>query len=121
LSKLAISVVFLLSMATQVFRVLVAYTASLSVGVSPPFFLFVLFIPVVFAVKMLPVSIGGVGAREATFAVLFGWVGMAGEEGVLVGLMISALTILYALVGGAVYLYERPKVKHPVSPEISVG
>jgi glycosyltransferase 2 family protein len=117
-STKAILVVILLSIMTQICRVLVVYTTSLSLGLTPPFFLLVLFIPIVFAVKMLPISIGGLGAREATFSVLFMWAGLTKEDGVLVGLTISLLTVLYALVGGIVYLCHRPPAKKPSYAEV---
>jgi hypothetical protein len=118
-STKAILLVILLSIMTQVCRVLVVYTTSLSLGLAPPFYLLILFIPIVFAVKMLPISVGGLGAREATFSALFMWAGLTKEDGVLVGLTISALTVLYALVGGIVYLCDRPPAKnHPSYAEV---
>lgn len=109
-NKSSILIVLMLSLATQAMRILVVCTVALSLNSTLPFFYFVLFIPIVFTIKMLPISIGGIGAREATFAVLYSWAGMPGEEGIILGLTISLLTLLYSVFGGFVYLtYRSPK------------
>lgn len=113
-SRTAIPAVFAMSLGTQVMRVLVTYAAALAIGSDISFFYFVLFVPVVFTVKMLPISIGGIGAREATFGALYAFAGRPTEEGILVGLVISVVTTLYAAIGGLVYLIQRSD--RPLAP-----
>ena len=117
-SGFSILVVFLLSFVTQAIRILIVYIVALSINSTLPFFYFILFVPIVFFIKLLPISIGGFGAREATFAVMYSMAGMASEEGVLVGVLITVLTILFVVPGGIMFLLHRHKVREPDSQSV---
>jgi uncharacterized integral membrane protein len=61
-------------------------------------------VPISFIVQMLPVSMNGLGVREATFAFYFTRFGLPIESGVLVSFVGAAVIMLFSLSGGAVYL-----------------
>jgi uncharacterized membrane protein YbhN (UPF0104 family) len=63
-----------------------------------------LVVPISFIVQMLPVSMNGLGVREATFAFYFTRFGLPIESGVLVSFVGAAVIMLFSLSGGAVYL-----------------
>lgn len=61
----------------------------------------------VFAV-MIPVSIGGIGTREAALIYAFGLFGEAPEKAVSMGIVIFLYNVAFALMGLSVYLIEKP-------------
>ena len=61
-------------------------------------------VPVSFVVQMLPVSLNGLGVREATFSFYFARIGQSIESALLVSLVAQALIMLFSLTGAAVYV-----------------
>jgi uncharacterized membrane protein YbhN (UPF0104 family) len=61
-------------------------------------------VPLVWLVTMLPVSIGGVGVREVTFAYLLGLAGVSKEASLLLSLGTYAILVVAALVGVGFWL-----------------
>lgn len=96
-----------LSLLTQSCRIAVVYLVALALGPTLPPVYFVLFLPIAMLAKMLPLSFGGVGVREVTFAMLFASAGRPSAEGLVVGFLISILSVTFALCGGMIYLMDR--------------
>jgi hypothetical protein len=65
-------------------------------------------VPMSFLVQMLPISMNGLGVREATFGYYFTRLGLTLESALLVSFLGAALIMLFSLVGGALYLFRRP-------------
>jgi hypothetical protein len=65
---------------------------------------FLLLVPVAQIVAMLPLSLGGLGVREATLAALFAPLGVPAADIVAVSLAVHALTAAFGLAGGALVL-----------------
>ncbi|MBS0236770.1 MAG: flippase-like domain-containing protein [Proteobacteria bacterium] len=68
-------------------------------------------------VSILPISIGGVGLREATFLLGLSWINTASKEaGIALAMMVFIMQALASLIG-IIYLYEfRPsKASHAAS------
>ncbi len=63
----------------------------------------VLFPPVVL-ITTLPISIGGLGVREAAMATIFGFVGVPHNSAVVLSLVFFATSVATALPGGLVFL-----------------
>jgi glycosyltransferase 2 family protein len=61
-------------------------------------------VPISLVVQMLPVSMNGLGIREATFSFYFARLGLPIESAVLMSLMGAALLLLFSLSGAAVYV-----------------
>jgi uncharacterized membrane protein YbhN (UPF0104 family) len=61
-------------------------------------------VPVSFVVQMAPVSLNGLGVREATFSFYFTRLGLPIQSGVLVSLGAAVLTMIFSLSGAAVYM-----------------
>jgi glycosyltransferase 2 family protein len=64
-------------------------------------------VPLSLIVQMLPVSVNGLGVREATFSFYFTRVGLPIESAVLLSLVAAGLTMLFSLSGAAVYASRR--------------
>jgi len=63
-------------------------------------------VPLSFIVQMLPVSLNGLGVREATFSFYFTRVGLPIEAALLTSLVAQALIMIYSL-SGAVIWFSR--------------
>jgi glycosyltransferase 2 family protein len=61
-------------------------------------------VPLSLVVQMLPVSVNGLGLREATFSFYFARLGLPIESAVLLSLMGAALMMFFSLTGAAVYV-----------------
>src|SRR5690349_654908 len=79
-----------------------------AVGIQAPIEYSVAVVTCVNAISMLPISVGGYGLRESAFSALLGVaaVGTA-AQGAAVGLVLSAQTLAFGLVGALVYLTLR--------------
>lgn len=66
-----------------------------------PYFLF---LPVIFLLVQLPISVAGLGVREAAFVTLFGAVGFPPEASLAVSLTYFALAVVNNIAGAGIYL-----------------
>lgn len=64
-------------------------------------------VPISFIVQMLPVSMNGLGVREATFGFYFSRLGLPLESALLVSFVGAALIMLFSLSGAATYWIRR--------------
>ena len=80
---------------------------SLGVHISPLYFL--IFVPLITLISMIPISLNGMGLREYSFMSLFGAIGVADESCIALGLLYSLMIILSSLPGGVVYILFRGK------------
>lgn len=60
-------------------------------------------VPLSFVVQLLPVSINGIGVREATFAYYFGALGLRLESALMFSFLSTATILLFSLSGAAAY------------------
>jgi uncharacterized membrane protein YbhN (UPF0104 family) len=61
-------------------------------------------VPISLALQMLPISVNGLGLREATFSFFFTRLGLPIESAVLVSLTGAALVMIFSLSGATVYV-----------------
>jgi uncharacterized protein (TIRG00374 family) len=87
--------------------VLVAYFIFLSLGVTVPITYCLLFIPIISAMQMLPISISGFGVREGAYVYFFGSVGLSSAEAIASSLLFWVLVAVVSLAGGAVFALRR--------------
>mgnify|MGYP005843805659 CR=1 FL=1 len=78
-----------------------------AMGLDVPLIVLLAFIPVISAVSMLPVSINGLGVREASYAYFFGISGVSTAQAVAASLAFYALVTLTSLVGGIILAVEK--------------
>jgi len=80
-------------------------------GIDIPARYFVLFLPMITLVSLLPVSVGGLGPREMTMAALFSSVGYRASDVVAISFAAFAINAVLSLWGAAVLLLRRRKVR----------
>lgn len=85
---------------------LVMYLASTAIGLQISFLQLMLIIPLIFLVSAIPVSPSNIGWWEWCVGIFFVQAGATLAEGVSVGIVIRAVTLIVSLLGG-VYLVFR--------------
>ncbi|MDR1728897.1 MAG: flippase-like domain-containing protein [Acidobacteriota bacterium] len=100
---------FAISLANQLMCIATTWLTGLALGVDISPLHYLIFVPVVTLISMLPISLNGMGLREYSFLSLFGAVGVAHEPCVALGLLASLMIILSSLPGGIVYILFRHK------------
>jgi uncharacterized protein (TIRG00374 family) len=67
---------------------------------------YLVFIPAIMLIIMVPLSVGGLGWREVSFIVLFKSVGVSEPQAVTLALLWLAVQVVTSLPGGIIYLLE---------------
>jgi uncharacterized membrane protein YbhN (UPF0104 family) len=97
---LAISLVF------NALLIAVNYLIALSLGVEIPLWCFLLFVPLISFLLVLPVSLSGLGVREGGYVYLFAQVGVSAPLALAMSLLFYALNVATGLIGGVLYAFE---------------
>lgn len=98
---------FGLSVLAQWLPVFAVYVLSLPLDSQVSWYWIAIIVPFVTFANLLPISIGGTGVREYLFVTLFGAVGMRAEVALTLSLSVLALTIVWALIGSAIFAVGR--------------
>lgn len=98
---------FVLSLILQVSIICAIYILSLGLGLDVPFVTLLIFIPIITTVSTIPISLAGIGLREAASVVLFGSIGFSADAATA----ISFAWFLTMATGGLTGLYEYLREK----------
>lgn len=107
LPKTALIKLFLLSVSVQFIRIMIFFTVFLALGVRLEFLLFIIFVPLLFIVMLMPVSIGGLGVREGALYLFFKQSGVSLEACTAAGLSFHFLQLISLLPGVFLYLLKK--------------
>ena len=107
LPRVAIFKLLLLSVSVQFIRIMIFFTLFLALDVRPAFLLFAVFVPLLFIVMLMPVSIGGLGVREGALYLFFKQSGVSLETCTAAGLSFHFLQIVSLLPGVFLYLFKK--------------
>jgi len=97
---LAISLVF------NVLLIAVNYLIALSLRVEIPLWYFLLFIPLISFLLILPISLSGLGVREGGYVYLFAQAGVSAPLALTMSLLFYVLNVASGLIGGVLYAFE---------------
>jgi glycosyltransferase 2 family protein len=100
--------ILILSVLLQINVIVYYYIIAAALGIQLSVFYFCLFIPPIIILTMLPISVGGVGVREAAFLFFFVPLGITPAEIVSLSLWSYILALLANLSGGLVYCFYQP-------------
>jgi glycosyltransferase 2 family protein len=100
----ALAWVFVLAIAAQLLRVITVAVLVHGMHLHVGFGTLLLLCPVLFLVTIVPISLNGVGLREATFVVVLASVDVAREDAFVLGLAFFAVGVLTALLGAGVLI-----------------
>ncbi len=99
---------FALSLAIQTMSITEIYVIALGIGQHPSFSALFVFVPIIFTVTMLPVSISGLGVREGAFVLLFGLTGITAQASTTISFLWFLSVAAPSLLGLVEYL-RRPR------------
>jgi hypothetical protein len=91
----------------QAVVILVVFLNANALGLSVPVAALAVFVPLISLAGMLPVSVNGLGIREALYLLLFGRIGVPADAAVTMALLYFAVTLAASLPGGIVYALQR--------------
>lgn len=83
---------------------LIYYGAACAVGVHASLMTFCVFVPIITAFSVIPVSIGGLGVRDTACVALFAKVGIAAEKAFAISLVNFIFILFLGLCGGLTYV-----------------
>ncbi len=99
----------LISLINQLLVVAVTWITALGLWIDLPFSYFMIFVPVITLISMIPISLNGMGLREYAFMSLFGAIGVPAGACIALGLLSSIMIVLSSLPGGVVYIFFKNK------------
>jgi uncharacterized protein (TIRG00374 family) len=108
-----------LSIIIQVASPLTLFIIALSLGLRISLIYFFIFTPIIGAITLLPISLGGVGVRENITDLFFIKVGMDHNSAVAMALLNSFFILICGLIGGLIYVLtvrHRRLQYHPSPP-----
>jgi uncharacterized protein (TIRG00374 family) len=97
----------LISFINQLLVIAVSWIMALGLRMNVSFSYFLILIPVITLISMIPISLNGMGLREYSFLSLLGAIGVAPASCIALGVVSSIVIILSSLPGGIVYLFFR--------------
>lgn len=89
----------ILSIILQASIAFAQYLIARGLGLNTPLTVFLLCVPIANVAASLPVTLNGLGVREAAYLVLFGYAGIARPEAIALGLLWFSATTLAGLTG----------------------
>lgn len=106
---------FVLSLLLQLNVILHFIIIAQAMGMDVPIIAMFVIIPVATVVMMLPVSINGIGLREAVFVMFFGLFGITSDQSIAFAWIAYGFVLAQGLLGGLVFagrlLYRGPMDK----------
>ena len=99
--------VMLLSAAFHLGYITVIFFYNRFLGLEYPYFIFVVFIPIIALFEALPISIYGIGIRDTAYVYFFAQVGMPSEQALGIALVHLIMNVLFASTGGLLFLFRK--------------
>jgi uncharacterized protein (TIRG00374 family) len=70
---------------------------------------FLIYVPIINVICMIPLSLNGLGIRENSYALFFARAGLAGETSVAISLVSAFLAFLWSILGGLIFIFYKKK------------
>jgi len=102
----------ILSMLLQVFLALCQYVLALGLGLHLPLSIFMLVVPVSGVLASLPLTLNGLGLREAAYLYLFGMSGVGRDDAIALGLLFFVATMIAGLFGAIAFVTTEVPTSH---------
>lgn len=111
----------MLSALIQAVYPLSSYFVALSLGVKVSIIYFLVFIPIIGTITLLPIAIGGLGLRENMFVFYFRQAGVPEGLSIAVSLLGFGFLVIHAAIGGIIYVLtvHHRRIQRHSSPVIS--
>lgn len=94
----------LCSIVLQGIQFVATYIIARSLGIEIKSVYFFIFVPVISAITMLPISIGGLGVRDAATIMLFSKVGVTKDMAFAMSIAVDFIVFAIGIIGGLIYV-----------------
>ncbi|MBM3245778.1 MAG: flippase-like domain-containing protein [Candidatus Omnitrophica bacterium] len=94
----------ILSVLIQMVTPLTFFVIALSLGIKLNIAYFFIFLPIIGAITLLPISIGGLGLRDATVIFFFAKAGLGKDMAFAMSLLNFVFILIYGALGGLIYV-----------------
>jgi len=109
-----------LSFLIQVISPISVYFIGLSLGIKINLIYFLIFLPIIGAITLLPIAIGGLGLREGLYVVYFAKAGVIKQLALAMSLLSFSFIVFYGAIGGVIYVLtvHRRRIQHNQSSSV---
>lgn len=97
----------LLSVVTQLIDCTLVYAAARALGLVPPYYLFLVSVPLVTVAALMPITFNGIGVREIGYILLLSAAGIPEEAAAGIGLLQFGYIATLSAMGGLLLLFRR--------------
>jgi uncharacterized protein (TIRG00374 family) len=110
----------ILSVLIQSISPVVFFIIAFSLGLKISIIYFFVFLPIIGAITLLPISIGGLGLRDAAIIFFFAKASVAKDMSFAISLLNFFFMLIYGLLGGLVYVLtiRHRRIQHHQPPVI---
>ena len=114
--------IWLVSLFSYVLFVLSAYVLMRGMSINLGIYAVAWMRPLVFVMTMIPITVGGLGVREASYVEFMGFYGVESSSALAFGLLLFSIQVAMGLVGGMLDVKEgsgrikEAKASKPTSP-----
>jgi len=105
--RLVLLVSLLISLLNQLLVISVTWIMALGLHINLSLLYYLVLVPVITLIQMIPISLNGMGLREYAFMSLFSALGVRSESCIALGLISSIVLILSSFPGGIVYIFFK--------------
>jgi len=92
------------SLVFQTILSLINYVLAKGLGLDINFYFFLVAIPIISIITILPVTIQGLGLREGSFIYLLSFIGIPSEKALTLSLLFFSIMVGVGLIGGIIYI-----------------
>lgn len=109
-----------ISFIIQLIAPISVYFIALSLGIKIDLIYYFIFLPIIGAITLLPVSLGGLGLRENLFVVYFAKAGVVKQLAIAMSLLSFVFIVIYGALGGLIYVFtiRHRRVQHNASSQV---
>lgn len=102
-----------MSVGVQIVRIIQAWCLGRALGIEAGLVMYVIFIPIVLLIMLLPVTVSGLGTSQGAFGWLFGTIGVPAAAAIALSILFVALGVFGNLPGGLLYVLGDRRVRQP--------
>jgi hypothetical protein len=109
-----------MSLLVQIVSPLISFVIALSLGIKINIIYFFIFLPIIGAITLLPISIGGLGLRDATTIFFFAKAGVSKDLAFAMSLISFFFLLVYGAIGGLIYVLtvHHRRIQHNQPPPL---
>lgn len=111
----------ILSVIIQIITPLCFYFIGLSLGIKLNIIYYFIFLPIIGAITLLPISIGGLGLRDMTVIYFFTKAGVDKDLAFAMSILSFSFIVIYGIIGGVIYVFtlHHRRIQYHKSPMVS--